>query len=191
MMRSMIRGAVAGLVLVLVAQAVHAQAGLSLGLGGGLVVPTGTMADGIQTGWNGMVVARVKPGLSPVGLRLDGFYNRFALQGGVEGHSRMLGATADAVFTLPSAMVARPYLLGGVGMYSGKTSIDGLGSSQSQTKFGLNAGAGFDFGFSGGARLFAEGRFHAILKGVTDPSTGAEKTGYMVPLTVGLRWAMR
>ena len=40
-------------------------------------------------------------------------------------------------------------------------------------------------------RLFAEGRFHAILKGVTDPSTGAEKTGYMVPLTVGLRWAMR
>ena len=191
MMRSMIRGAVAGLVLVLVAQAAHAQAGLSLGLGGGLVVPTGTMADGIQTGWNGMVVARVKPALSPVGLQLDGFYNRFALQGGVEGHSRMLGATADAVFALPSAMVARPYLLGGIGMYSGKTSIDGLGSSQSQTKFGLNAGAGFDFGFSGGARLFAEGRFHAILKGVTDPSTGAEKTGYMVPLTVGLRWAMR
>ena len=188
MMRSMIRGAVAGLVLVLVAQAVHAQAGLSLGLGGGLVVPTGTMADGIQTGWNGMVVARVKPGLSPVGLRLDGFYNRFALQGGVEGHSRMLGATADAVFTLPSCSWARSR---GERMYSGKTSIDGLGSSQSQTKFGLNAGAGFDFGFSGGARLFAEGRFHAILKGVTDPSTGAEKTGYMVPLTVGLRWAMR
>jgi hypothetical protein len=190
MMRSMIRGAVAGLVLVLVAQAAHAQAGLSLGLGGGVVVPTGTMADGIQTGWNGMVVARAKPALSPVGLQLDGFYNRFALQGGVDGHSRMLGATADAVFALPSAMMARPYLLSGVGMYSGKTSIEGLGSSQSQTKFGLNAGAGFDFGF-GGARLFAEGRFHAILKGVTDPSTGAEKTGYMVPLTVGLRWAMR
>ncbi len=190
MMRSMIRGAVAGLALVLVAQAAHAQAGLSLGLGGGVVVPTGTMADGIQTGWNGMIVARVKPALSPVGLQLDGFYNRFALEG-VEGHSRMLGATADAVFALPSAMVARPYLLGGVGMYSGKTSIDGVGSSQSQTKFGLNAGAGFDFGFGGGARLFAEGRFHAILKGVTDVSTGAEKTGYMVPLTVGLRWAMR
>ena len=84
MTRSMIRGAVAGLVLVLVAQAVHAQAGLSLGLGGGLVVPTGTMADGIQTGWNGMVVARVKPALSPVGLQLDGFYNRFALESGVD-----------------------------------------------------------------------------------------------------------
>src|SRR6266542_4129746 len=87
MMRSMIRGAVAALVLV--AQAAHAQAGLSLGLGGGVVIPQGTMADGIQTGWNGMVVARVKPALSPVGLQLDGFYNRFALDGGVDGHSRI------------------------------------------------------------------------------------------------------
>jgi hypothetical protein len=190
MMRSMIRGAVAGLALVLAAQTAHAQAGLSLGLGGGVVVPTGTLADGVQTGWNGMIVARVKPALSPVGLQLDGFYNRFALEGGLDGHSRMLGATADAVFAFPSAMVARPYLLGGVGMYNGKTSIDGVGSAQSQTKFGLNAGAGFDFGF-GGARLFAEGRFHAILKGVTDVSTGEEKTAYMIPLTVGLRWSMR
>jgi opacity protein-like surface antigen len=190
-MRSMIRGAVAGLALVLVAQAAHAQAGLSLGLGGGVVMPQGTMADGIKTGWNGMIVARVKPALSPVGLQLDGFYNQFALEGGVDGHSRMLGATADMVFAFPSAMLARPYLLGGVGMYNGKTSIDGLGSSQSQTKFGLNAGAGFDFGFGGSTRLFAEGRFHAILKGVTDGTTGAEKTGYMIPLTVGLRMALR
>jgi hypothetical protein len=191
MMRSMIRGAVAGLALVLVAQAAHAQAGLSLGLGGGVVVPTGTMANGIQTGWNGMVVARVKPALSPVGLQLDGFYNRFALEAGADGHSRMLGATANAVFALPSAAVARPYLLGGVGLYNGKTSLDGVGSSQSQTKFGLNAGAGFDFGFGGSTHLFAEGRFHAILKGVTDPATGEAKTGYMIPLTVGLRWPMR
>jgi hypothetical protein len=190
-MHSMIRGAVTGLALVLVAQVVHAQAGLSLGLGGGVVVPTGTMADGIQTGWNGMVVARVKPALSPVGLQLDGFYNRFALEGGIDGHSRMLGATADMVFAFPSAMLARPYLLGGVGMYNGKTSIDGVSSSQSETKFGLNAGAGFDLAFGGGARLFAEGRFHAILKGVTDVNTGEEKTAYMVPLTVGVRWSLR
>ena len=191
MMRSTIRGAAAGLALVLVAQAAHAQAGLSLGVGGGSVVPTGTMADGLQTGWNGMVVARVKPALSPVGLQLDGFYDRFALEGGIDGHSSMLGATANLVYAMPSAAVARPYLLGGVGVYNGKTSIDGVGSSESQTKFGLNAGAGVDFAFGGGARLFAEGRFHAILKGVADPSTAEEKTAYMIPLTVGLRWAMR
>lgn len=191
MMRSMIRGAAAGLALVLVAQAAHAQAGLSLGLGGGAVLPSGTMANGLQTGWNGMIVARVKPALSPVGLQLDGFYDRFALEGGVDGHSSMLGATANVVFAMPSAMVAHPYLLGGVGVYNGKTSIDGVGSSPSQTKFGLNAGAGLDFAFGSSARLFAEGRFHAILKGVTDPTTAQEKTGYMIPLTVGMRWAMR
>jgi opacity protein-like surface antigen len=150
------------------------------------VVPTGSLADGNGTGWNAMVVARVKPAMSPVGLQLDGFYNRFGLEG-IDGHSRMIGATANALFAFPSAAVARPYLLGGVGLYNGKTTVDGLGSSDAQTKFGINAGAGFDVGV-GGARLFAEGRFHAIMKGMTDVSTGDEKTAYMIPITVGVRF---
>jgi opacity protein-like surface antigen len=83
--------------------------------------------------------------------------------------------------------MAKPYLLGGAGVYNGKTTITGFGSSDSQTKFGLNAGAGFDFGV-GNAKLFAEARFHAIMKGVTDVSTGEEKTAYMIPLTVGVRF---
>ncbi len=190
-MRNVIRGAAVGLTLVLGAQTAHAQAGLSLGVGGGVAVPTGTMADGVETGWNGTVVARVKPAMSPLGLQVDGFYNRFGLAGGVDGHSRMIGATANAVYAFPSAAVARPYLLGGVGLYNGKATVTGLGSSESQTKFGLNAGAGFDLAFGGSTRLFAEGRFHAILKGVTDPATAEEKTGYMVPLTVGLRYSLR
>jgi opacity protein-like surface antigen len=135
-------------------------------------------------------VVRVKPAVSPIGFQLDGFYNRFGLEG-VDGHSRLIGTTANAVYSFPSAAVARPYLLAGGGVYNGKTTIDGLGSSESQTKFGLNAGAGFDLAFGSSTRLFAEGRFHAILKGVTDVNTGEEKTAYMVPLTVGLRWSMR
>jgi len=185
-MRSMIRGVVVGLAVALTAQAVHAQTGMSFGLGGGIVVPTGSLADGNSTGWNAMVVARVKPAVSPVGLQLDGFYNRFGLEG-IDGHSRLIGATANALYAFPSAAVARPYLIGGVGLYNGKTTVDGLGSSDAQTKFGLNAGAGFDFGV-GRARLFAEGRFHAIMKGVTDVNTGDEKTAYMIPITVGVRF---
>jgi hypothetical protein len=182
----MIRGVVVGLAVAFTAQAVHAQTGASFGLGGGVVVPTGSLADGNSTGWNAMVVARVKPAMSPVGLQLDGFYNRFGLEG-IDGHSRLIGATANAVYAFPSAAVARPYLLGGVGLYNGKTTVDNLGSSDAQTKFGLNAGAGFDFGV-GRARLFAEGRFHAIMKGVTDVNTGDEKTAYMIPITVGVRF---
>jgi hypothetical protein len=184
-MRSMIRGVVLGLAVAFTAQAVYAQTGMSFGVGGGVVVPTGSLADGNATGWNAMAVVRVKPAMSPVGLQLDGFYNRFGLEG-IDGHSRMIGATANAVFAFPSAAVARPYLLGGVGLYNGKTTIDGFGSSDAATKFGINAGAGFAFGV-GRARLFAEGRFHAIMKAVTDVSTGDEKTAYMIPITVGVR----
>ena len=112
--------------------------------------------------------------------------HRFGLDG-IDGHSRMIGGTANAVFAFPGVSAARPYLIGGLGLYNGKTTITGLGSSDSQTKFGINAGAGFDFGL-GKAKLFAEGRFHAIMKGTVDPTTGAEKAAYMIPLTVGLRF---
>lgn len=185
-MKSMIRGAVVGLAVLLGAQAAQAQ-GLSFGLGGGVVVPTGAMADGNSTGWSGSALLRVQPPLSPLGFEVDAFYTRFGLDGGIDGHSRLIGGTANAVFAFPGASLARPYLIGGVGVYNGKTTITGLGSTDATNKFGVNAGAGFDFGL-GKAKLFAEARFHAILKGVTDVTTGAEKTSYMIPLTVGLRF---
>ena len=183
-MKSAIRGAVLGLAVVLSAQAAQAQ-GLSLGVGGGVVVPTGDLADGSSTGWSGTAQLRVKPPASPLGLQVDAFYTRFGLEG-VDGHSRMIGGTANALFAFPSASPARPYLLGGVGLYNSRASIDGLGSTESQTKFGLNAGAGFDFGM-GSANLFAEARFHMIIKALTDVN-GDEKSAYMIPLTVGLRF---
>jgi len=184
-MKSVIRGAVVGLAVALCAGTAQAQ-GLSFGLGGGAVVPTGSMADLNSTGWSAMAVARLKPPVAPLGLQVDAFYTRLGLEGGVDGHSQIIGGTANAVFAFPGGP-ARPYLLGGVGVYNGKTSIDGLGSSESETKFGLNAGAGFDFGL-GKASLFAEARLHAILKGGVDAATLEETTAFMIPVTVGLRF---
>jgi len=189
-MKNLVRGVAIGLAVVLSTQSVHAQTAVSLGMGGGAAVPTGTMADGSKTGWSSQIVARVKPAASPVGLQVDGFYNRFGLAGGVDGNSRLIGSTANAVFAFPIAGKARPYLIGGVGVYNGKTSITGQPSTDSQTKFGANAGAGFDIGVSKSAALFTEGRFHAIFKGATDATTLQEETAYMIPLTVGLRWAL-
>jgi opacity protein-like surface antigen len=134
-----------------------------------------------------MAVARLKPPVAPLGLQVDAFYTRLGLEQDIDGHSRILGGTANAVFAFPGASPARPYLLGGVGVYNGKTSVDGLGETESETKFGLNAGAGFDFGM-GKANLFADVRFHAILKGGVDTETGDETTAYMIPVTVGLRF---
>ena len=180
-MKNVIRGAVVGLAVMVSAQAAQAQ-GISVGLGGGVVVPTGDLADGSSTGWSGTAQLRVKPPVSPLGLQVDAFYTRFGLEG--DGHSRMLGGTANAVFAFPGVSAARPYLIGGVGLYNAKASVAG---AESQTKFGLNAGAGFDFGL-GKVNLFAEGRFHAILKAVPGATIGEEKPGYMIPLTVGVRF---
>lgn len=189
-MKTLMRGAAIGLALALGAQVAQAQAGLSLSLGAGAVVPTGSMADANTMGWTGQAALRVKPAVSPIGFQVDAFYSRLGLENDVQGHSRMIGGTANAVFAFPSAAVARPYLIGGLGVYNGKTSVDGLGSTDAETKFGANAGAGFDLKL-GSAALYAEGRFHAIFKGAVDSQTLEEKTAVMIPLTVGLRWSLR
>ncbi len=184
-MKSMIRGAALGLAVVLSAQAAHAQ-GLSFGVGGGAVLPTGTYGDFNSMGWNVTAVARLKPPVAPLGLQVDGFYNRFGLESDiVEGHSSIIGATANAVFAFPSVSPVRPYLLGGAGVYNQRASV--AGGSASQTKLGLNAGGGFDFAL-GSAKLFADARFHAILNGSVDTTSGDEATAYMIPITLGLRF---
>ena len=187
-MKTLMRGAAVGLALALSTQVAQAQ-GLSFGVGAGAVIPNGSMADLNSTGWTGQASLRVKPAVSPLGFQVDGFYTRLGLADdlGVEGHSTLIGGTANAVYAFPSASVARPYLIGGVGVYSGKTTVDGLGSSDSETKFGANAGAGFDFKL-GAASLYAEGRFHAIFKAAVDADTFEETTAYMIPLTLGLRF---
>jgi hypothetical protein len=53
-----------------------------------------------------------------------------------------------------------------------------LGTGNSETKFGLNGGAGFDFK-AGSAGLFVEGRFHNVFFPGSDLN--------FIPITVGVR----
>jgi hypothetical protein len=188
-MKTLMRGAAIGLALALGAQVAQAQAGLSLSAGAGAVIPTGSMADFNSMGWTGQAALRVKPAVSPIGFQIDAFYTRLGLENDLDGHSRMIGGTANAVYAFPSAAVARPYLIGGAGLYNMSATVNDV-SLGSETKFGANAGAGFDLKL-GSAALYAEGRFHAIFKGGVDAETGDEATAYMIPLTVGLRWSLR
>ena len=52
-------------------------------------------------------------------------------------------------------------------------------SDDSQTKFGINAGAGFDIK-AGSAGLFVEGRFHDVFTSVNNTT--------FIPLTIGVRF---
>jgi hypothetical protein len=57
-MHSMLRGVAIGLAVALSAQAAQAQSGLSLGIGGGAVVPTGSLGEVGKTGWNATLSSR-------------------------------------------------------------------------------------------------------------------------------------
>lgn len=81
--------------------------------------------------------------------------------------SRVIAGTLNALFT-GGGMMAKPYVIGGVGVYNqqatGKVSSSTFGSNsekQKDTNFGLNGGLGFRFPL-GGMSTFAEARYHYI-----------------------------
>jgi hypothetical protein len=79
--------------------------GLSFGLGGGAVDSHRLVADLNSTGWSAMAVA-AKPPVAPrpAGGRL---LHPPRPRGGVDGHSRIIGGTANAVFAFPAARRVR------------------------------------------------------------------------------------
>jgi hypothetical protein len=172
--------------MLLSAPAVRAQ-GAEFALGGGVGVPLGDFDDAAKLGWHGLAAVSFVPDGWPVGIQFDGSYQQFGLDdtGGFTGlKTRFIQGTGNVVFKFKTSdeSTFRPYLLGGVGVYNGKTTADDdpgdvLGGGE--TDFGINAGVGFDFK-AGGAGLFLEGRFHNIF-------TSGSNTRF-IPITLGIRF---
>jgi hypothetical protein len=113
-------------------------------------------------------------------------FQRFGLDDspsfGDDANFRIIQGTANAVykFQTSESTKIRPYLIGGVGLYNRKlTGDDVLGDPESETDFGINAGAGFDF-VAGSVGLFVEGRFHSVF---SDPENMS-----FIPITIGVRF---
>jgi hypothetical protein len=188
-MRGLSKGAAAlTLGLLLGAPAVHAQ-GAEFALGGGVGVPLGDFDDAAKLGWHGLAAVSFVPNGWPVGIQVDGSYQQFALEdfgGFTDVKTRFIMGTGNVVFKFKTAEEStfRPYLLGGLGIYNGKTTAsddpgDVLGGGE--TDFGINVGAGFDFK-AGGAGLFIEGRFHNVFTG------GGGGDTKFIPITLGIRF---
>src|SRR3954468_9666361 len=79
---SMSRKMLAVAAFALMAPVAMAQAQLKFGVGAGASVPSGDLADGVETGYHALVTAGIKPPLSPVGFRVDGMFNQFGFKGG-------------------------------------------------------------------------------------------------------------
>jgi hypothetical protein len=149
-------------------------------VGGGVAVPLGDFDDVVKVGWQGTAAVSFAPQSLPVRIQVDGSFSRFGDESPLDIHSQLIYGTADAVYRFESSEESnfRPYLIGGGGIYNSKeTGSDALRGST--TKFGINAGAGFDFRL-GSAGLFVEGRFHDVF--VEGPNL------QIFPLNVGIRF---
>ena len=179
-MRGFTKGVLSiGLSLGLGASALAAQTPVQFGLGGGASIPSGSTSDGLKTGWHGTALVQFMPAASPVGFRVDGSYHQMKFDGG-GGKDQVIDGTANVVyeFKVSPETKFRPYVIGGGGVYNVKAKPD-VGPSPSETKFGINAGAGFNIGTASTA-FFVEGRFHNVFFSGSD--------FHFIPITAGVRF---
>jgi hypothetical protein len=161
------------------------------GIMGGATAPVGDFSDVAKTGWNAGVLLDIGLPLVPLGFRVDGTWNQLGdktLDDGATIKNRFIAGTVDAVYTLNSLAMTKFYLIGGVGVYNFRQKNDNLpiatpggvvltSTSHTETKFGVNAGAGFRVqlvGFS----TFIEARWHDVFTSGT--------SAQMIPIDVGI-----
>jgi hypothetical protein len=179
---SAIRSVVLGTVLMASAGASSALAqGAEFSLGGGVTLPLGNFDDVSKLGWHGTGAVSFVPENLPVGFQIDGTFSRLSDETPADVKSQLIYGTGNVVYKFKTSEDTRfrPYLIGGGGVYNIDFKGDDVPSVvESTTKFGLNAGAGFDFK-AGSAGVFVEGRFHNVF-------TEGDNTNF-IPFTVGVR----
>ncbi|HEX3156961.1 MAG TPA: outer membrane beta-barrel protein [Gemmatimonadaceae bacterium] len=174
------------------------------GLGGAVVngEPTGVdVVGGPNTGFTVVGSIGFRPIDSPVRFRLEAQYTRLGLDeemrfggGGApevaDGHVSIISGTGNIVLAAPTARRLRPYLIGGLGIYRlssevGHSTPEGVPldnsftPSRSETKFGLNGGAGLRLAV-GALHTFVEARYHGVF-------TESDKASF-IPVTIGIRF---
>ncbi|HVF39818.1 MAG TPA: outer membrane beta-barrel protein [Gemmatimonadaceae bacterium] len=148
---------------------------VSLGISGGASIPTGDFGDIYSTGFNGTVSLGFSSYGSPLGIRVDGMYNKFTDRDDLivpRADYTIVGANANLVYSLPGSGI-RPYLIGGGGIYGQKPDVD---DADYTTDFGVNGGIGASFPLSG-FNTFIEARIHHIF---------SEASTQFVPVTFGI-----
>jgi opacity protein-like surface antigen len=170
-MRGILRSAVAvGLLGILGATGVEAQARVILGVGGGTISPLSkskwTVGSGTAVkslGYNAQFMIGVAPAKGIFGVRLDGQYaslNHEVATAGNRPKDKLTGANLDLVLHAgQSGSAIRPYILAGPSVYHDSYRTGTTVGDSSNTKFGFNGGAGLNFGKSDRVWFFLEARY--------------------------------
>jgi opacity protein-like surface antigen len=159
----------------------------------GASVPIGDFGDGANVGFHLGGLIEQKPNDLGHTLRGEITYNRNGLKKGyfggqnplfddVDGDVSILNFVGNGVIPFGDpASTARPYVIGGVGVYrlhfSGE--LGDFDISDTQTKFGINVGGGFTFNLSG-FETFVEARFHSVFT--------EESNTNMIPISFGFKF---
>lgn len=159
---------------------------ISFGVMGGLSLPMGDLADGVESGYN-ITGNLYMPLGDKLKLRGDVGYESFAGKGSnsIAGFDfNVLSVTGNVIFPLGTERAEggiRPYLIGGGGLYRGtiKLNIVGVSDSESSSDLGINVGGGFEFKLSG-FTTFAEARFVNVF-------SDGESSNW-IPITFGIRF---
>ena len=174
-MRRILSAFVVGAALMAGASTAEAQRPFTVGLSAGAAIPLSDLSDSHKVGYNAAAHLGINMPASPIGFRLEGFYNKFAGQDltvGSEPDRRIAGGNVNITYAF-GAMGLRPYVIGGVGSYNVKD--DG---GASRTDFGINAGLGAKFQLSG-LGTFVEARLHTI--------SGDDQLQF-IPITFGIEF---
>lgn len=177
------------------AQGTSGSSGRPFKLGGafGATIPLGDFSDGADLGYHLGGLIEYKPQSVPINLRGEITYHRNGLKndffndipgaGNVDGNASIISFVANAFFPFgDAASTARPYAIGGLGVYRVKFSGDvsnGTELSRSNTDFGINVGGGFTFNLSG-FETFIEARFHSVF-------TNDRNTNF-IPISFGFKF---
>ncbi|HEX6808325.1 MAG TPA: outer membrane beta-barrel protein [Gemmatimonadaceae bacterium] len=186
---------IAGLVVTGGTSAVHAQISSPIGVGlvGGTSSPAGRLSDLANSGWHAGAFIELNLPVVPVGFRLEGAWHQFhdkpfAGTTGTTG-ARIVAITLNATYAVLPLPIVKPYVIGGVGEYSVRTTSPApLPPSQgvrsdfqttTETKFGINVGAGVRVQVASFA-VFVEARWHDI--------NTSGSNAQMIPVSIGLRF---
>jgi hypothetical protein len=149
---------------------------VSIGLAVGAAIPLGDLSDFTNTGYNATASLGLTSVGTPIGLRLEGMYNKFLGRDDVgpnQPDMRVVAGIANLVYGLPGVGI-RPYLIGGAGYYGVKPDVSGF---ESENKLGLNGGIGAMFPLSG-FNAFVEARLHHVFTDVSSTQ--------FTPVTIGI-----
>jgi opacity protein-like surface antigen len=163
---------------------------VSFGLGGGVSVPVSDARDAFKTGFNGQGFVRFNLKMLPIAPRVDFTFSKFNVDDaklittGTTGTGQLLAGVANLQYSLIRGGPVRPYIVAGVGAYNFKTELDNVANgSTSDTRFGVNGGAGVVFKLGHTLSAYVEGRLDNVF---TDKGVIATDQIQVVPVTFGV-----